>query len=315
MTCESYDVLRRSAGLLEAGDARAALAALEEIPDADRWSDRRYWLLMGLVRHALGEYHEAIAAANWALSVEPHDAQLYMIRFDAEREAGLLANAEVSVLTAIRLQPADVTHHVAYAWLLTSAGQLEKAKRVNAAARRIAADHVEVVWQSAELARLQGRDVEAVAQGYQLLETSAPEPLRRALLGRLLVDLEREFEGTDHLKESRDLVAGVGLDPDSVALSNHWLLQPFRFVEWLGPVATPALLIAIAILLLALKFVTAALTVAVVIWIVFLYAFFAAPLARLLRRFAPGGRPASGDRPFDDERPAGRTKTTPDGSD
>ena len=130
--------------LLEAGDARAALAALETYPDADRWSDRRYWLLMGLVRHALGEYHEAIAAANWALSVEPHDAQLHMIRFDAEREAGLLANAEVSVLTAIRLQPAEVTHHVAYAWLLTSAGQLEKAKRVNAAARRIAADHVEV---------------------------------------------------------------------------------------------------------------------------------------------------------------------------
>ena len=133
-------------------------------------------------------------------------------------------------------------------------------------------------------------------------------------MGRLLVDLEREFEGADHLKESRDLVAGVGLDPDSVALSNHWLLQPLRFVEWLGPVATPALLIAIAILLLALKFVTAALTVAVVIWIVFLYGFFAAPLARLLRRFAPGGRPASGDRPFDDERPAGRTKT-PNGSD
>ena len=99
-----------------------------------------------------------------------------------------------------------------------------------------------------------------------------------------------------------------------MALSNHWLLQPLRFVEWLGPVATPALLIAIAILLLALKFVTAALTVAVVIWIVFLYGFFAAPLARLLRRFAPGGPPASGDRPFDDERPAGRTKT-PNGSD
>jgi tetratricopeptide (TPR) repeat protein len=314
MTCESYDVLRRSAGLLEAGDARSALAALERYPDADRWTDRRYWLLVGLVRHALGEYHEAIAAANWALSVEPHDAQLYMIRFDAEREAGLLANAELSVLTAIRLQPAEVTHHVAYAWLLASAGQLEKAERVNAAARRMAAQHVEVVWQSAELARLQGRDAEAVALGYQLLETSAPEPLRRGLLGRLLVDLEREFEGSDHLKESRDLVAGVGLDPDSVALSHHWLLQPLRFVEWLGPVATPALLIAIAIVLLALNFVTAALTVAVVIWIVILYSFFAAPLARLLRRFAPGGQPASAGRPSDDELPAGRTKTTPNGS-
>ena len=314
MTCESYDVLRRSAGLLEAGDARSALAALERYPDADRWTDRRYWLLVGLVRHALGEYHEAIAAANWALSVEPHDAQLYMIRFDAEREAGLLANAEVSVLTAIRLQPAEVTHHVAYAWLLASAGQLEKAERVNAAARRMAAQHVEVVWQSAELARLQGRDAEAVALGYQLLETSAPEPLRRGLLGRLLVDLEREFEGADHLKGSRDLVTRVGLDPDSVALSHHWLLQPLRFVEWLGPVATPALLIAIAIVLLALNFVTAALTVAVVIWIVILYSFFAAPLARLLRRFAPGGQPASGGRPSDDELPAGRTKTTPNGS-
>jgi hypothetical protein len=76
-------------------------------------------------------------------------------------------------------------------------------------------------------------------------------------------------------------------------------VQPYRFVEWLGPVATPALLIAIAILLLALNFVTAALTVAVVIWIGFLYSFFATPLAHLLRRFASDGRPASGGRTSD----------------
>ena len=270
MTCESYDVLRRSAGLLEAGNARSALAAFERYPDADRWSDRRYWLLVGLVRHALGGFHEAIAAANWALSVEPHDAQLYMIRFDAEREAGFLANAEVSVLTAIRLQPAEVTHHVAYAWLLASAGQLEKAGRVNAAARRMAAQHVEVVWQSAELARLQGRDAEAVALGYQSGNLGAGAAQARTFgttAGRPRTRIRR----VRHLKEFRDLVAGVGLDPDSVALSHHWLLQPLRFVERLGPVATPALLIAIAIVLLALNFVTAALTVAVVIWIVILY--------------------------------------------
>jgi tetratricopeptide (TPR) repeat protein len=302
MTWESRNILMRSAGLLEAGDGRSALAELDKIPDAERWGDGRYWMLVALARHALGEYQEAIAAANWALSVTPHDAQLYTIRFDAERDAGLFAKAELSILTAIRLQPAEVRYHVAYAWLLASAGQLEKAERVNAAARRIAADHVEVVWQAAELARLQHRDVEAVAHGYQLLETSAPEPLRRALLGRLLVDLEREFEGTDHLKQSGDLVVQVGLDPDSVALSNHWLLRPYRFIEWLGPVATPALLIAIAILLLALNLVTAALTVALVIWVGFLFLFLAVPLARLLRRFAPDTRPATGGRTFDEDR-------------
>jgi hypothetical protein len=54
--------------------------------------------------------------------------------------------------------------------------------------------------------------------------------------------------------------------------------------------------------LLALNFVTAALTVAAVIWIGFLFSFFAAPLARLVRTFARDGRPASGDRTFDDDR-------------
>jgi tetratricopeptide (TPR) repeat protein len=288
---ESFDVLRRAAGLLDRGDARTALAQLEGMPDADRWSDSRYWMLVALGRQTLGEYHEAIAAANVAISVEPYNPLPHTIKFDAERGAGLFANAERSILRAIQLQPADVTYQVDYAWLLAVGGQLEKAIRVNAAARQIVANHVEVVWQAAQLARLQGRDVEAVAQGYQLLETSAPEPFRRALLGRLLVDLEREFEGADHLTQSGDLVGQVGLDPDSVALANQWFMRPYRFVEWLGPVATPALLSAIAILLLALNFIAAALTVAVVIWIGFLFVSFAAPIARRLRRFAAHDRP------------------------
>jgi hypothetical protein len=67
-----------------------------------------------------------------------------------------------------------VQYHTAYAWLLASAGQLAKAERVNAAARRLADDDVDAAWQAAELARLQGKDEDAVRKGYRILEASAP---------------------------------------------------------------------------------------------------------------------------------------------
>jgi tetratricopeptide (TPR) repeat protein len=284
VTRDSDAVLMRAAALLENGDARSALTTLECLPDEDRFKDSRYWVLTALVRHALGQNREAIAAANWALSIEPHEARLYAIRFAAERDAGLVPEAERSILAAIRLEPTDATYQVAYAWLLASAGHLEKARRVNAAARQNAPDNLEAAWQSAELARLQGKDAEALAAGRQLLASSGPDSVKRALLGWLLIRLERDSEAAVHLKEAGDFAKAVGIDSRDVAVATHWLMRPYRLIERVGLVATPALLIALAILLLAANLVTAALAVAAVVWIGFLFSFTAAPLARLLRR-------------------------------
>ena len=280
--------------MLQNGDARSALTVLDSVPDAGRWRDSRYWALTALARHALGKNPEAVEAANWALSIEPHNAGLYAIRFDAERDAGLVPEAERSILTAIRLQPTDVTYQVAYGWLLASAGDLEKAGRVNAVARQNAPDDVDVAWQSAQLARLRGKDAEALAAGRQLLGFSERDPVKHALLGRLLIELERESEGAAHLKQAGDFARAVGIDPQDVAVANHWLMRPYRLIERVGPVATPAILIGLAILLLAANLVTAALAVAAVIWIAFLFSFTAAPLVRLVRR-AFAGRSKSQD--------------------
>jgi tetratricopeptide (TPR) repeat protein len=290
VTKDSHSVLMRAATLLESGDARAALTAVERLAERERWNTSRYWVLVALARHALGEHRDSIAAANWALSIDPHDATLYGIRFDAERDAGLVPDAERSILAAIRLDPTEVTYQVAYAWLLASAGDLDKAQRVNAAARQNAPDDVHAAWQCAELARLQGKDAEALAAGRQLLASSGPDPLKRALLGRLLVQLERDSEGADHLKEAGDFASAVGFDRDDVVVATHWLMRPYRLIERVGPVATPAILIAVAILLLAANFVAAALTVAAVAWIGFLFSYTAAPLARRLHRACAGRR-------------------------
>ena len=285
----------RAATLLENGDAPSALAALEHVTDAARWKDSRYWLLVAVARQALGENREAVAAANWALSIDPYDASLYAIKFEAERDAGLIPDAERSILAAIRLEPTEVTYQVAYAWLLASAGDLDKARRVNEAARHNASDHVEAAYQSAEFARLQGKDAEALAAGRRLLGSSGRDAFKHALLGLLLVQLERESEGGDHLKQAGDFANTVGIDQEDVAVATHWLMRPYRLIERVGRVATPAILIALAILLLAANLVTAALAVAALVWIGFLYSYTAAPLVRRLRRAFAGRRRSEAD--------------------
>jgi tetratricopeptide (TPR) repeat protein len=281
---DSHAILERSSQLLRTGAFKAALAELEQVPEADRWTESGYWTLMSVARLGLEEFSDAIAAANWGLSIQPHDARLFAIRFEAERAAGLIPAAERSILVAIRLRPQDVHYQVAYAWLLASAGQLAKAERVNVAARRLAEDDVDVAWQAAELARLQGNDAEAVGRGYRMLEASAPEPFKRALLGQLLVELERTFEGADHVRQSANSGVTGREAQDFAATLGHWLVRPYRIIERIGPVRAPALLLCVAILLLAFNLVTAALVVAAVMWILFLYPSIAIPYASWRRK-------------------------------
>ncbi len=64
----------------------------------------------------------------------------------------------------------------------------------------------------------------------------------------------------------------------------HWLVRPYRMIERIGPVRAPALLGGVAILLLAFNLVTAALVVAAVMWILFLYPNITIPYASWRQR-------------------------------
>jgi hypothetical protein len=109
------------------------------------------------------------------------------------------------------------------------------------------------------------------------------------LLGRLLVGLERDFEGVEHFRQSTDQELAGSAIPVFAATLGHGLVRPYRIVERIGPVRTPALLLGVAILLLVFNRVTAALVVAALMWLLFLYPYIAVPYAswRARRANAP----------------------------
>jgi tetratricopeptide (TPR) repeat protein len=104
------DPLALARHYLEIGNARRALAALEQTPDVD---DEEFWCLRAHALYELGRWDDAAEAAQAGLELEPEDVELLDTLAIAELERGREKEARKAIDAALELAPhiADLHAH------------------------------------------------------------------------------------------------------------------------------------------------------------------------------------------------------------
>ena len=170
------------------GRAAEAFALLEAVGEA-RWTSADYWVLRADVLLALGRAREAIEAANWGLSISPFSPVLFALRFDGELASERLADAERSILEAIRLTDRHPYLLFRFAELLVRAGQVDKAVQVNADARSRSPEEPRLIVQAAQLGYLRGDDAEAMRLARRAVELAPDSAETNLVLGTLTQEI------------------------------------------------------------------------------------------------------------------------------
>ena len=220
---------------LEIERPEEALAALARAtPDED---PERYHLLRAEA-HLLAERPEAARdAAALGLAVEPESIPLLLVRSCCHERLGELAAAEESLLGALRQLPNEPALLCRYGRLVARGGQLDKARRLLAEARRVDPDSREAARLAMLLDYLAGDDRAAAEGGRRLLADDPEDSHGVAMLGLTLL------ERGDHGAAREVVVPAAALDPERLGglarearIRTHPLLWPLWPLQRFGSV-------------------------------------------------------------------------------
>jgi tetratricopeptide (TPR) repeat protein len=162
------------AGLqLEQGNPTRALETLDraqggvlEIPS--------YWFHRAWALNDLKRYQEGAMAAQKGLALNPDNVWMLFILALNQEKLDKLADAEISVLNALRLAPENPLLLTYYANLVAKAGQWDKAERLQAEAERIDPTNSIVVRNRTKLAFIRG-DTKTAVSGARTMLANDPE--------------------------------------------------------------------------------------------------------------------------------------------
>ena len=206
--------------------------------------DGRYWALHCAALIDLDRDREAVAAAEAGLQLDPEDTTLLRLHALACGNAGDLAMAERSLLSALAEDSGDPRLLAEYAILLARGAQLDKAARVLDEAERLDPLDGRVVAARGIVAYLGGDDSTTKKRAEQLLATDPDARPGHLLRGAVLSSrgsaraARRHYETAARLDPSDAAVVAAAHDARRVAHPMLWPIYPvIRFGAmrtWLG---------------------------------------------------------------------------------
>ncbi|HOP80830.1 MAG TPA: tetratricopeptide repeat protein [Armatimonadota bacterium] len=191
---------------LDVEQPQRALEVLNQIQGPDL-TGFEYWELRGRALYNLRRYEEANRVVEAGLSRDPESVELLYLHCCCQNMLGNPAEAEKSILAALRLMPHEPVFLTCYAILVARAEQFDKAKMLLTEASRIAPDHPEVLEGWATLAYFCGDDKLAGKFSKKILEED-PESLR----GHYLHGFYLQSRG-DYRRATRHHQTAVQLNP------------------------------------------------------------------------------------------------------
>jgi tetratricopeptide (TPR) repeat protein len=269
---------------------RQALEALDGA-EGEALADESYWLLRARALRGLRRPHEAAAAAERGLELDPAHPVLLDLLCLARLELGDLVGARRAIRAALEEWPGDADLLAHAAMVEAKAGAHGEAARLLAQATEADPEAREVLHARAYAAYVRGDDAAADADYLRLLrqdpESVAAHRMRGAVLARM-----GEWDGAErHLREAAARAPGDVEIVDAArrlrALA-HPLMRPLRPVArlgrwriWLAWIAIYGILRATGNAILV--------AIAAAIWLVFVaYTWIVPPLVRWwVRRRAP----------------------------
>ena len=159
--------------------------------------------LLGLVRLALQDdrHEEAMTLVERALAHSPDDADAWRQKGDLLRLQGKNPEATLAYQKVLALHPVQVQPHVDLASLYIQSGKLNEARNELAAARRIAANNLMLIYTQALLDFREGK-LTAAQEHLQRVLRTAPEHLpSNLLMGAVLRGLGLYSQAEQYLRK------------------------------------------------------------------------------------------------------------------
>jgi tetratricopeptide (TPR) repeat protein len=231
-------VIQLASVQLEQGNAARALATLEQGGGA-LLEEPSYWFHRAWALYDLKRTQESITAARKGLALQPNGAWTLFILALSQERLEKFADAETSLLSALRLAPENPAFLTRYALLVAKAGQWEKAERLQAEAERIAPNHSGVKENRTKLAFILGDTHRAVAGAQAMLAEDPEDTFAQYVTGQVALEQGAYAEG-----EKRLMTAARQNPTDRVVTSaarhsrflRHPLLIPLYPIEKFGAI-------------------------------------------------------------------------------
>lgn len=235
---EQLKVIQMASLQLQQGNAARALATLEQGGGAIL-EEPSYWFFRAWALYDLKRTQESVTAARKGLALDPNGPWTLFILSLSQIRLEKLADAENSILAALRLEPENPTFLTQYALMVAKVGQWEKAEQLQAEAERIAPNHSSVRENRTRLAFILGDKKSATAGARTLLENDPEDSFAHFVTGHMAVE-----EGAFKEGEKR-LVTAARHNPENPTIRaaarhsrflRHPLLVPLYPIEKFGAI-------------------------------------------------------------------------------